>query len=83
MFCSMLQFVDLCGHMSYVAALVAGYIRRSVLQCVAMLCSALQCVAVCWRVYGYASDVAALVAGLHHCNVLQCVAVCCSMLQCV
>jgi len=36
----------------------------SVLQCVAVCCSVLQCVAVC-------------------CSVLQCVAVCCSVLRCL
>jgi len=43
-----------------------------VVQCVALFCSVLQCVAVCRM------QCAAL-----FCSVLQCVAVCCSVLQCV
>jgi len=56
-----------------------------VLQCVAMCCSALHCVAACFNVLQHVAE--------HMCpdhtnlpnatSVLQCVAVCCSVLQCV
>ena len=49
-------------------------IMCSVLQCVAVCCSVLQCVAVCCSVLQCAAVC---------CSVLQCVAVCCSVLQCV
>ena len=54
----------------------------SVLQCVAVCCSVLQCVAFsvleCVAVYCVLLPVVAVC-----CSVLQCVAVCCSVLQCV
>jgi len=46
----------------------------SMLQCVAVCCSVLQCVAVCCTVLQYVAVC---------CSVLQCFALCCSMLQCV
>jgi len=50
----------------------------SVLQCVAVCCSVLQCVAVeCMYLLSVLQCVAVC------CSVLQCVAVCCSVLQCV
>jgi len=51
-----------------------GFLRCSVLQCVAVSGSTLQCVAVCCSVLHCVAVC---------CSVLQCVAVCCSELQCV
>ena len=55
------------------------------LQCVAVHCSALQRVAVCYKCVGCALQVCG--SELHgaalSCCVLQCVAVCCCVLQCV
>jgi len=48
----------------------------SVLQCVAVCCSALQCVATCCAVAASYNDTNTI-------SVLQCVAVCCNVLQCV
>jgi len=50
-----------------------------VLQCVAVCCSVLQCVAACMP-----RDLPANSPGVSvHDSVLQCVTVCCSVLQCV
>jgi len=55
-----------------------------VLQCVAVCCSALQCVAVrCSVLQCIAVCCSALQCVAVRCSVLQCVAVCCSVLQCV
>ena len=50
------------------------------LQCVAVRCSVLQCVAVCCRGRGSSGDTVSYCVS---CSVLQCVAVCCSLLQSV
>ena len=52
-----------------------------VLQCVAVSCSVLQCLAVSWPPVLVCLRVSACVCVC--CSVLQCVAVCCSVLQCV
>ena len=54
----------------------AGRECRSVLQCVAVCCSVLQCInGMVVHTQGAGVDLC--------CKVLQCVAVCCSVLQCV
>ena len=53
------------------------------LQCVAVCCSVLQCVAVILRNVKYISQFFSMKHILVCCSVLQCVAVCCSVLQCV
>jgi len=59
-------------------------VRCSVLQCVAVCCSALQCAAVrCSVLQCVAVCCSALQCAAARCSVLQCVAVCCSALQCV
>jgi len=70
-----LQCFVVCGLTKSLAVGTGGdglWCEIFVLQCVAVFCSVLQCVAVCCSVY---------------CSVLQCVAVCiavwCSVLQCV
>jgi len=50
------------------------------MQCVAVCCSVLQCVAVRWS-FGTVTTVTSIF--LWACSVLQCVAVCCRLLQCV
>jgi len=71
----------------HVEGVAVGYVRCSVLQCVAVCCSVLQWVAVgcsvlqCVEVYCSVLQYVTCVA--MRCSVLQCVVVCCSVLQCV
>ena len=61
--------------------------RYSVVHCVAVRCSALQCIKVTVaaerRALGLPAEVCALHCGVVRCSAWQCVAVCCSVLQCV
>ena len=70
--CSVLQYVAVFPKRAQAIQEPCKTGKRSVLQCVAVCCSALQCVAVCCSVLQCAAVC---------CSVLQCVAVCCSVLQ--
>ena len=77
--CCELQCVSACCR-------VCCTVCCSMVYCVAVWCSALQCGAVllvytCFAVYDVCCIVLQCVAA--RCSVLQCVAVCCSVLQCV
>jgi len=71
--CSVLQCAaisSVCSQLHLLYFLWYHSVNRSVLQCVAVCCSALQCVAVCFSVLQCVAVC---------CSVLQCVAVCCSV----
>ena len=78
--CSVLQYVGSVPFVSFVTLLCVAVCRSaqlaniSVLQCVAVCCSALQCVTLCCIV---------LQCIVVYCSVMQFVAACCSVLQCV
>jgi len=59
-----------------------GLSFRGVLQCVAVCCSVLQCVAIWWEASNREKSDHCLQCVAVCCNMLQCVAMCCNELQC-
>jgi len=84
--CNMLQYMESTAARCQVCCSAPH--RKSVLQCDAVHCSVLQCVAVLFAVrssvlhtliHGHTSNLHCVAVC---CSALQCVAVCCSLLQC-